>query len=98
MLADLDQFKSINDDHGHGHGVGDAVLRDVAYAMRRAMRTFELLYRLGGEEFALLLPGAAEDDAVRIAESLRVAIDGAKVYYANSAGVFETDLPAFAPA
>ena len=57
VLADLDHFKSINDDHGHG--VGDAVLRDVAYAMRRALRTFELLYRLGGEEFALLLPGAA---------------------------------------
>ena len=73
VLADLDHFKSINDDHGHG--VGDAVLRDVAYAMRRALRTFELLYRLGGEEFALLLPGAAEDDAVRIAESLRVAIE-----------------------
>jgi diguanylate cyclase (GGDEF)-like protein len=73
VLADLDHFKSINDDHGHA--VGDAVLRDVAYAMRRALRTFELLYRLGGEEFALLLPGAAEDDAARIAEGLRVAIE-----------------------
>jgi diguanylate cyclase (GGDEF)-like protein len=73
VLADLDQFKSINDEHGHG--VGDAVLRDVAYAMRRTLRTFELLYRLGGEEFALLLPGAAEDVAARIAEALRVAIE-----------------------
>ena len=54
VLADLDHFKSIND--RFGHGVGDAVLRDVAYAMRRSLRTFELLYRLGGEEFALLLP------------------------------------------
>ena len=77
VLADLDHFKSINDDHGHG--VGDAVLRDVAYAMRRALRTFELLYRLGGEEFALLLPGAAEDDAARIAEGLRVAIEGLEI-------------------
>ena len=77
VLADLDHFKAINDDHGHG--VGDAVLRDVAYAMRRALRTFELLYRLGGEEFALLLPGAAEDDAARIAESLRVAIEELEV-------------------
>ena len=54
------------------------MLRDVAYAMRRALRTFELLYRLGGEEFALLLPGAAEDDAARIAEGLRVAIEGSR--------------------
>jgi diguanylate cyclase (GGDEF)-like protein len=77
VLADLDHFKAINDDHGHG--VGDAVLRDVAYAMRRALRTFELLYRLGGEEFALLLPGAAEDDAAGIAESLRVAIEELEV-------------------
>jgi diguanylate cyclase (GGDEF)-like protein len=73
VLADLDHFKTINDEHGHG--VGDAVLRDVAYALRRALRTFELLYRLGGEEFALLLPGASEDDAARIAESLRVAVE-----------------------
>jgi diguanylate cyclase (GGDEF)-like protein len=73
VLADLDHFKSVNDEHGHG--VGDAVLRDVAYAMRRTLRTFELLYRLGGEEFALLLPGAAEDDAARIAEGLRAAIE-----------------------
>ena len=72
VLADLDHFKSINDTHGHA--VGDAVLRDVAYAMRRA-----LLYRLGGEEFALLLPGAAEDDAARIAEGLRVAIEGLEI-------------------
>jgi diguanylate cyclase (GGDEF)-like protein len=43
--------------------------------MRRSLRTFELLYRLGGEEFALLLPGAAEDDATRIAQALRVAVE-----------------------
>jgi diguanylate cyclase (GGDEF)-like protein len=73
VLADLDHFKAINDDRGHA--IGDAVLRDAAYAMRRSLRTFELLYRLGGEEFALLLPGAAEDDAARIAETLRVAIE-----------------------
>jgi diguanylate cyclase (GGDEF)-like protein len=73
VLADLDHFKAINDEHGHG--VGDAVLRDVAYALRRTLRTFELLYRLGGEEFALLLPGASEDDAARIAEGLRLAVE-----------------------
>ena len=55
-MADIDHFKRINDEHGHP--VGDAVLRDVAYAMRSELRAFDLIYRLGGEEFAILLPGA----------------------------------------
>ena len=73
VVADIDHFKRINDNHGHA--IGDAVLRDVAYAMRRSLRTFELLYRLGGEEFLLLLPGADADDAAQVAEKLRVAIE-----------------------
>ena len=73
MVADIDRFKRIND--AHGHVVGDAVLRDVAYALRKSLRTFELLYRLGGEEFLLLLPGASEQDAAAIAESLRAAVE-----------------------
>jgi diguanylate cyclase (GGDEF)-like protein len=73
VVADIDHFKRIND--GNGHAVGDAVLRDVAYEMRRNLRTFELLYRLGGEEFLLLLPGADGDDAARVAETLRAAIE-----------------------
>ena len=55
ILCDLDHFKHVNDDHGHERG--DAVLRDVSYEMRRSLRSFELLYRLGGEEFLVLLPG-----------------------------------------
>jgi diguanylate cyclase (GGDEF)-like protein len=73
VVADIDHFKLIND--AHGHAVGDAVLRDVAYAMRQNLRTFELLYRIGGEEFLLLLPGAGADDAAEVAETLRVAIE-----------------------
>lgn len=69
VMADLDRFKSINDKHGHS--VGDAVLRDVAYSLRRGLRTFELLYRLGGEEFLLLLPGTPGDRPADIAERLR---------------------------
>jgi diguanylate cyclase (GGDEF)-like protein len=74
VVADIDRFKAINDTHGHA--VGDVVLRDVAYEMRRKLRTFELLYRLGGEEFLLLLPGAEAGDAALIAEKLRIAIAG----------------------
>jgi diguanylate cyclase (GGDEF)-like protein len=73
VLADLDHFKDVNDDHGHE--VGDAVLREVADAMRGSLRTFELLYRFGGEEFLLLLPGAESTDALLVAESLRAAIE-----------------------
>src|SRR5215203_2618082 len=53
IVADLDHFKRINDEHGHP--VGDAVLKDVAYAMRKALRAFDLVYRIGGEEFVVLL-------------------------------------------
>jgi diguanylate cyclase (GGDEF)-like protein len=73
VVADIDHFKAINDHHGHA--VGDAVLREVADAMRANLRTFELLYRLGGEEFLLLLPGAGAEDAADLAEKLRVAIE-----------------------
>jgi diguanylate cyclase (GGDEF)-like protein len=73
VVADIDHFKRINDTHGHA--VGDGVLRDVAYALRRNLRGFELLYRLGGEEFLMLLPGADIEDAARIAEMLRVSIE-----------------------
>lgn len=73
VVIDLDRFKHINDEHGHG--IGDAVLRDVAYRIRKELRAYDLAYRLGGEEFLVLLPGADVGDAVEIAETLRVAIE-----------------------
>jgi diguanylate cyclase (GGDEF)-like protein len=73
VMCDLDNFKQINDDYGHERG--DAVLREVGTAMRGALRTFELLYRLGGEEFLLLLPGVSLLRGQEIAESLRVAVE-----------------------
>ncbi len=73
VVADIDRFKRINDENGHA--VGDTVLRDVAYEMRRNLRTFELIYRLGGEEFLLLLPGADGEEAASVAETLRAAIE-----------------------
>jgi diguanylate cyclase (GGDEF)-like protein len=73
VAGDLDHFKAVNDQWGHA--VGDLVLSQVARAMRRRLRTFELLYRTGGEEFLLVLPGANEEAAAAIAESLRVAVE-----------------------
>jgi diguanylate cyclase (GGDEF)-like protein len=72
IALDLDHFKAINDQHGHVRG--DAVLREVAYTLRRQLRSFELVYRVGGEELLVLLPGTALLDAARVAERLRRAI------------------------
>ena len=76
VLADIDHFKQVND--GFGHAAGDAVLRDVADALRSNLRTFELLYRIGGEEFLLLLPGADAASATALAEALRGAVADAR--------------------
>jgi diguanylate cyclase (GGDEF)-like protein len=72
LIADLDQFKAINDEHGHS--VGDSVLVDVAYAIRKQLRAFDLAYRLGGEEFLVLLPGADLPATVEVAERLRESV------------------------
>ncbi|MGO8905538.1 MAG: GGDEF domain-containing protein [Solirubrobacteraceae bacterium] len=75
ILADLDRFKDVNDCRGHDRG--DAVLQAVAYEMRKQLRSFELIYRLGGEEFLILLPGIALESGEMLAERLREAIEEA---------------------
>ncbi|MEX8495429.1 diguanylate cyclase [Sphaerotilus sp.] len=72
VMVDLDHFKRINDEHGHG--VGDAVLREVAHRMRRQIRRADLLGRLGGEEFAILLPDTDLAGARTQAEHLLTAL------------------------
>jgi diguanylate cyclase (GGDEF)-like protein len=72
VIGDLDHFKRINDEYGHA--AGDAVLVDVAYTLRKELRAFDLAYRLGGEEFLVVLPGASLAEAEAIAEGLRVAV------------------------
>ena len=76
LVCDIDRFKAVNDTYGHDRG--DAVLRDVAYGLRKQLRSFELIYRLGGEEFVLVLPGADDGDARRIAERLRESLRAAR--------------------
>jgi diguanylate cyclase (GGDEF)-like protein len=72
IAVDLDHFKQVNDVHGHARG--DDVLRDVTYEMRKQLRTFELMYRLGGEEFLIVLPGIDLPEGVAVAERLRAAV------------------------
>jgi diguanylate cyclase (GGDEF)-like protein len=76
LLCDVDRFKRVNDKYGHDRG--DAVLRDVAYELRKRLRSFELVYRLGGEEFLVVLPGIGPGDGEQTAERLRMAIEQAQ--------------------
>jgi diguanylate cyclase (GGDEF)-like protein/PAS domain S-box-containing protein len=69
LMLDLDYFKHINDTYGHA--TGDAVLREFADIMRSSSRTIDITARLGGEEFAILLPGAGRNEALIVAERLR---------------------------
>lgn len=69
MMLDLDSFKRIND--RFGHGIGDTVLREAAERLRGALRTSDMIARIGGEEFLVVLRDTPADTAQRIAERLR---------------------------
>lgn len=69
LMLDIDHFKRVNDTWGHA--VGDVVLQHFAEVVRQSLRRGDFAGRLGGEEFAVLLPGAAAEDAVPLADRLR---------------------------
>lgn len=73
VMFDVDHFKVINDTYGHA--VGDEVLTAIAQEAQRHVRQRDLLCRLGGEEFAVLMPGANRDAAMAGAERIRLAIE-----------------------
>lgn len=77
IIGDLDHFKHVNDTRGHS--IGDAVLKEVAYILRRQLRAFDLAYRLGGEEFLILVPGSDLEQTAELAERLREAIAAEEV-------------------
>ncbi len=72
LMIDIDHFKSIND--RFGHDVGDKVIMRVAEACREAKRDVDTLARVGGEEFAILLPETSAEDAARFGDRLRAVI------------------------
>ncbi len=92
LMLDADHFKRIND--GHGHDVGDEVLRRLASTLRAELREGDVLARFGGEEFAVLLPNTALAEAEQVAERLRAAVvrqcitlaSGAQVRFTISIG------------
>lgn len=92
IMADLDMFKRVNDEHGHQ--CGDRVLQEFVQRMRQTVRASDTLYRLGGEEFAVLLPGTDIEHGRLTAEKLRArvadtALGGLPI--TASFGVAETD-------
>ncbi len=77
LMLDIDFFKTVNDTHGHQ--VGDIALKSVADIAKSTLRDFDICARLGGEEFAVLLPETNKSQAYEVAERLRLAIENSKV-------------------
>lgn len=77
VMFDIDDFKLFNDKYGHQ--VGDMVLKAVARAVKRSVRSSDVVARYGGEEFCVVLPETNKENAARAAERIRKAIEGLKV-------------------
>jgi diguanylate cyclase (GGDEF)-like protein len=75
LMIDIDHFKRVNDERGHE--AGDAVLQGLVALVNERSRQIDLMFRMGGEEFVLLLPATGEAEAARLAEELRASIAGA---------------------
>jgi diguanylate cyclase (GGDEF)-like protein len=95
LFVDADHFKQINDNFGHQ--VGDLVLRELACRIRSQMRASDIATRYGGEEFALLLPQTSLEEALQLAERVRLEVasnpislgDGTSIRLTVSIGVSE---------
>jgi diguanylate cyclase (GGDEF)-like protein/PAS domain S-box-containing protein len=78
-FLDLDHFKIVND--RFGHATGDRLLSEIGHIMGRVVRGGDVLARIGGDEFGLLLSNCRLDDARRVAEKIRAAVDAYRIEY-----------------
>lgn len=76
-MLDIDLFKQVNDTHGHK--IGDLVLIRLAEVCKQTLREIDVIGRLGGEEFAILLPETDQKEAAEVAERLRLSIAAARI-------------------
>lgn len=74
LMLDVDVFKTVND--RYGHAAGDRVLQHVSRTIVENLREMDMVARMGGEEFSVLLPNTQAEDAVRLAERVRCAVEG----------------------
>ncbi len=72
-MLDMDHFKTLNDQHGHH--AGDAALRAISLLMKEQLRNVDMVFRFGGEEFALVLSNTSATAAAVVAERIRAAIE-----------------------
>ena len=79
VMIDLDHFKNFNDEFGHD--AGDAALREAATLFAESLRTSDVVSRVGGEEFLLLLPGAGSEDALRKVDKMRDRLKSLEVFH-----------------
>lgn len=93
VMMDVDHFKNVND--AYGHKAGDLVLQKLAAVSQSILRQNDVIARIGGEEFAILLPSTKKEGAFRVAEKLRIAIekslvfstDNQKIHFTVSLGI-----------
>jgi diguanylate cyclase (GGDEF)-like protein len=78
VLFDIDKFKAINDNYGHD--VGDIVIQNLAQLLKAQLRKHDILSRLGGEEFILFLPETTHQEAILVANKIRIYIEDNAIY------------------
>lgn len=78
LMIDLDDFKQVND--SLGYAVGDIVLKEVARKLQRSLRTTDLVARIGGDEFVILLPQTRRAEGLRVAEKIRLSLSESPIF------------------